>query len=132
MPQYRNPFEKGDLYIKFDVQFPESNWISPEKLNVSFHRRTSAFMHFIMKWCLELSLICVFDVSLRTWRTFFQPELTILTSLQMLKKLILQNLTEVKGLAVEAGERRIMIVLMMKGAIMAPGCSARTSRKTHT
>ncbi|KAJ6665947.1 hypothetical protein lerEdw1_000850 [Lerista edwardsae] len=32
MPQYRNPFEKGDLYIKFDVQFPENNWISPEKL----------------------------------------------------------------------------------------------------
>lgn len=35
MPQYRNPFEKGDLYLKFDVQFPENNWISPEKLNVS-------------------------------------------------------------------------------------------------
>ncbi|ETE72971.1 DnaJ-like subfamily A member 2, partial [Ophiophagus hannah] len=34
MPQYRNPFEKGDLYIKFDVQFPENNWISPEKLTV--------------------------------------------------------------------------------------------------
>uniref|UniRef100_I3KCP8 DnaJ heat shock protein family (Hsp40) member A2b n=1 Tax=Oreochromis niloticus TaxID=8128 RepID=I3KCP8_ORENI len=33
MPQYRNPFEKGDLYIKFDVQFPENNWINPEKLN---------------------------------------------------------------------------------------------------
>mgnify|MGYP001864489350 CR=1 FL=1 len=35
MPQYRNPLEKGDLYIKFDVQFPENNWISPEKLSVS-------------------------------------------------------------------------------------------------
>ena len=34
MPQYRNPFEKGDLYIKFDVQFPSNNWISPEKLTV--------------------------------------------------------------------------------------------------
>uniref|UniRef100_A0A8C8HH25 DnaJ homolog subfamily A member 2 n=1 Tax=Oncorhynchus tshawytscha TaxID=74940 RepID=A0A8C8HH25_ONCTS len=33
MPQYRNPFEKGDLFIKFDVQFPENNWISPEKLS---------------------------------------------------------------------------------------------------
>uniref|UniRef100_W5MDQ6 DnaJ heat shock protein family (Hsp40) member A2a n=1 Tax=Lepisosteus oculatus TaxID=7918 RepID=W5MDQ6_LEPOC len=32
MPQYRNPFEKGDLYIKFDVQFPDNNWISPEKM----------------------------------------------------------------------------------------------------
>lgn len=35
MPQYRNPFEKGDLYIKFDVQFPENNWIDADKLNVS-------------------------------------------------------------------------------------------------
>ncbi len=35
MPQYRNPFEKGDLFIKFDVQFPDNNWISPEKLTVS-------------------------------------------------------------------------------------------------
>lgn len=35
MPQYRNPFEKGDLFIKFDVQFPDNNWISPEKLSVS-------------------------------------------------------------------------------------------------
>lgn len=34
MPQYRNPFEKGDLYIKFDVQFPENNWIDADKLNV--------------------------------------------------------------------------------------------------
>uniref|UniRef100_A0A9J7Y122 DnaJ homolog subfamily A member 2 n=1 Tax=Cyprinus carpio carpio TaxID=630221 RepID=A0A9J7Y122_CYPCA len=33
MPQYRNPFEKGDLFIKFDVQFPENNWLSPEKLS---------------------------------------------------------------------------------------------------
>ncbi|KAK7151797.1 hypothetical protein R3I94_008215 [Phoxinus phoxinus] len=32
MPQYRNPFEKGDLFIKFDVQFPENGWISTEKL----------------------------------------------------------------------------------------------------
>uniref|UniRef100_A0A8B9H9W3 DnaJ heat shock protein family (Hsp40) member A2b n=1 Tax=Astyanax mexicanus TaxID=7994 RepID=A0A8B9H9W3_ASTMX len=32
MPQYRNPFEKGDLYIKFDVRFPDNGWISTEKL----------------------------------------------------------------------------------------------------
>ncbi|KAJ8247293.1 hypothetical protein GJAV_G00244630 [Gymnothorax javanicus] len=32
MPHYRNPFEKGDLYIKFDVLFPDNNWINPEKL----------------------------------------------------------------------------------------------------
>lgn len=34
MPQYRNPFEKGDLFVKFEVQFPQNNWISPEKLTV--------------------------------------------------------------------------------------------------
>lgn len=42
MPHYRNPFEKGDLFIKFEVQFPENNWISAEKLTVSvtvYHRR---------------------------------------------------------------------------------------------
>ncbi|KAL7830898.1 hypothetical protein SRHO_G00304000 [Serrasalmus rhombeus] len=32
MPQYRNPFEKGDLFVKFDVQFPDNNWISLDKL----------------------------------------------------------------------------------------------------
>ena len=28
MPIYRNPFEKGNLYIKFDVQFPENQFIN--------------------------------------------------------------------------------------------------------
>lgn len=42
MPQYRNPFEKGDLYVKFDVQFPENNWIDAEKLNVSYPKDTFA------------------------------------------------------------------------------------------
>ena len=32
MPQHRNPFEKGDLYIEFDVHFPEEKWTSLEKL----------------------------------------------------------------------------------------------------
>ena len=30
MPIYKNPFEKGNLYIKFDVEFPENNFISKE------------------------------------------------------------------------------------------------------
>lgn len=41
MPQYRNPFDKGDLYVKFDVQFPQNNWISPEKLMVRADGRSA-------------------------------------------------------------------------------------------
>ena len=26
MPRYRSPFEKGDLFIKFDVEFPASHF----------------------------------------------------------------------------------------------------------
>lgn len=32
MPQYKNPFEKGNLYIKFDVVFPENHFASEEQL----------------------------------------------------------------------------------------------------
>lgn len=34
MPLYKNPFEKGDLYIRIEVDFPE-NYFAPEaKLKV--------------------------------------------------------------------------------------------------
>jgi len=36
MPHYRNPFERGNLYIKFDVTFPESHFANEVKLKVSF------------------------------------------------------------------------------------------------
>ena len=32
MPQYKNPFEKGKLVIKFTVSFPEDNWIPEDRL----------------------------------------------------------------------------------------------------
>lgn len=32
MPQYKNPFEKGRLIIRFEVVFPSDNFLSPEKL----------------------------------------------------------------------------------------------------
>lgn len=32
MPQYRSPFEKGKLIIKFKITFPEDNWISEEQV----------------------------------------------------------------------------------------------------
>lgn len=34
MPQHRNPFEKGQLIIKFTVKFPSSNWVPVEKLAI--------------------------------------------------------------------------------------------------
>lgn len=64
MPQYRNPFEKGDLYIKFDVQFPENNWISPEKLNVGFTLKKKSqfeqFVHFEHKYFLCFDICSYF------------------------------------------------------------------------
>ncbi|XP_076448890.1 dnaJ homolog subfamily A member 2-like [Babylonia areolata] len=32
MPKYRNPFDKGNLVIKFDVKFPENNFTKEPKL----------------------------------------------------------------------------------------------------
>ncbi|CAG4990590.1 unnamed protein product [Parnassius apollo] len=32
MPQYKNPFEKGNLYIKFNIIFPENNFATEEQL----------------------------------------------------------------------------------------------------
>jgi DnaJ family protein A protein 2 len=34
MPIYKNPFEKGNLYIKLDVKFPENNSLSDETIMV--------------------------------------------------------------------------------------------------
>ncbi|RUS78151.1 hypothetical protein EGW08_014080 [Elysia chlorotica] len=34
MPRYRNPFEKGNLYINFNITFPEKNFASDEQLKM--------------------------------------------------------------------------------------------------
>lgn len=34
MPIYRNPFEKGNLYVKFNIEFPENNFISEKSLKL--------------------------------------------------------------------------------------------------
>ena len=34
MPHHRQPFEKGNLVIKFDVEFPSNGFISGDKLKV--------------------------------------------------------------------------------------------------
>lgn len=29
---YRNPFQKGNLYVKFEVDFPQPGWFTPDRL----------------------------------------------------------------------------------------------------
>lgn len=33
MPVYKNPFERGNLYIKFDIEFPENNFATMEQMH---------------------------------------------------------------------------------------------------
>lgn len=75
-------------------------------------------------------MFCV--VSLRTWRICFLLVLNILILLLMQRTSSCQITTRVKVLAVEPGERPIMIVLMRRGVTTAQGCSAHTNRKTST
>lgn len=35
MPIYRSPFEKGNLYIKFDVKFPDGDSLTEEAIKVA-------------------------------------------------------------------------------------------------
>ena len=35
MPVYRNPFEKGSLYVKFEITFPPNKFVDDQKLTVS-------------------------------------------------------------------------------------------------
>jgi DnaJ-class molecular chaperone len=37
MPIHKNPYEKGNLYVKFDVKFPENNTLSEEAIKVRSH-----------------------------------------------------------------------------------------------
>ncbi|KAJ3414189.1 pheromone processing endoprotease [Chytridiales sp. JEL 0842] len=32
MPAYKRPYDKGNLYIKFEIDFPSANWASPESI----------------------------------------------------------------------------------------------------
>jgi len=32
MPHYKNPFEKGRLFVRFEVEFPASGFMTPEKI----------------------------------------------------------------------------------------------------
>jgi len=32
MPTYKNPFEKGNLFITFAIDFPPPNWLNKDQL----------------------------------------------------------------------------------------------------
>jgi len=34
MPTYRSPFDKGNLFVKFEVEFPTTEWYSDEKAQI--------------------------------------------------------------------------------------------------
>ena len=55
MPIYKNPQEKGNLYIKFDVKFPENNTLSEECIKVRrvLNIKTTLFLrqlHYSIKY----------------------------------------------------------------------------------
>ena len=56
MPRYRSPFEKGELFIKFDVEFPSSHFADESTIMASlFFKNCVHFLSnylFILKKCL--------------------------------------------------------------------------------
>lgn len=35
MPAYRRPYDRGNLYVKFEIEFPPNNFIPGDKISVS-------------------------------------------------------------------------------------------------
>lgn len=34
MPQYKNPFEKGNLYVTFQIKFPDNHFTTEDKMKI--------------------------------------------------------------------------------------------------
>ena len=136
MPQYRNPFEKGDLFIKFDVQFPDNNWINPEKLVVS-ENPWGLIKHethcICFTYLFSITYFMRHGVSLslfpRNLKTCFLLVQRIQSSQQTPRRLNSLTTTERRVRAAAPGGRRTTIALMKRGATMAPACSVHTNRK---
>ena len=58
MPFYRRPFERGNLYIKFEIEFPPSNFIPEDKIEVGDYTLYKVFFFFQYISLIETSVHC--------------------------------------------------------------------------
>lgn len=124
MPQYRNPFDKGDLYVKFDVQFPQNNWISPEKLVVCGTCCFVALQHVVPFHGESDS----FPPS-RSWRTCCPHDQNHPSSPLTQKRSICRISTQARAHQVNA-ERPTTTALTKRVATTGRGCNVPTSSVT--
>ncbi|TNN86878.1 DnaJ subfamily A member 4 [Liparis tanakae] len=61
MPMYKEPFEKGQLFIKFEVEFPENNWL-PEHLVFQLERLLPPREDLMITDDMEEAPLCEVDV----------------------------------------------------------------------
>ena len=57
MPIHRNPFEKGNLYIKFEITFPPNKFTDPDQLKV------------MVEYNIFLNFVCVLYIR-PAWKRF--------------------------------------------------------------
>lgn len=133
MPQYRYPFEKGDLYVKFDVQFPQNNWISPEKLVVWLICRLLLSMNAWPHGDVRKYDWAVYKMPCRNWRTCFLHDQSRLSSLETQRRLTCRIMMSARARRRANAERPTTTALMKKVVTTGRGCSAPTnSLITHT
>lgn len=69
MPFYRNPFEKGNLLVRFDITFPPENFAPPEDLQV-WHP------YYFMKLYTSAHIFIAINFNLileiKLWQIFWQ------------------------------------------------------------
>lgn len=67
MPIYKSPFDKGNMYVKFDIKFPENNSLSEDAIKVN---HPLFFLSFLI-----LSRILINNLMTRNWKTSYHQSL---------------------------------------------------------
>lgn len=68
MPQYKNPFTKGQLIVKFNVTFPEDGFLPTNKLKVSQTLATQdllSHLFIVLRQMLQLNDQCDYVCDMR-------------------------------------------------------------------